>query len=526
MNSSHESEEGLTDVTVGIDDFIITARGRWYPSTNTPSQHRKVGYGVMETIGPHGGPRVMGGNRYALHEVIGHGGMGEVWSATDLMLRRTVAVKVMHAYLVPDDAARTRFLREARAAASLNHPCIAAVYDTGVLPYPVQRPYIAMEYVQGRTIAEQLLLAPPSVEESLLWTAGLLEALDYAHAAGLVHRDIKPANVMVTPSGEVKVMDFGIAFATDGGETGLTAAGIVVGTVSYMSPEQAQGRAVDARSDLYAVGCVLYELLTGRPPHLAETPIAIAYRHVHTTPVPPSLLNPAVPPGLESAVLRSLAKNPDDRFPEAAAMRQALLASFAVAQSGALRQADTEPVDTDPGAADPDDADFVDTRARTRFVPDVATSTTDLRGAKTGGRPTRIALAVIGFIAACGFVTAAVLYTTGPAPLGTVQTHSSTGSPRSGTPSALAMTGDHTNAAAATAAADASAASSLRASSTATGKSSAQTTASPAASGTGTSPTASTSSTAAPVDASPPTPSAPSSPPPSPTLAKPIPSPT
>ncbi|HWG27167.1 protein kinase domain-containing protein [Actinospica sp.] len=469
----------------------------------------------------------MGGNRYALHEVIGHGGMGEVWAATDLMLRRTVAVKVMHAHLVPDAAARTRFLREARAAASLNHPCIAAVYDTGVLPYPVERPYIAMELVQGRTIAEQLLLAPPSVEQSLSWTAGLLEALDYAHAAGLVHRDIKPANVMVTPSGEVKVMDFGIAFATGGGETGLTAAGIVLGTVAYMSPEQAQGRAVDARSDLYSAGCVLYELLTGRPPHLAETPIAIAYRHVHTSTVPPSLLNPAVPPGLESAVLRSLAKSPDDRFPAAEAMRQALLTSFPPAQRGQPRQADTEPADTDPRAADPVDADFADTHARTRFAPDAAipaTPATDPRRAKTGDRSTRIALAVIGFIAACGFVTAAALYTTGPAPSAPTQTHSSAGSSESGSSSGPAA-GDHANTAAAAAAADKSATSSIQASSAVVGKSSAQTAASPAASGTGSSPTTSTSSTTTPVEASPPISSAPSSPLPSPPVSKPIPSP-
>jgi serine/threonine protein kinase len=449
---------------------------------------------------------VMGDSRYTLHEVIGQGGMAQVWEATDLVLRRTVAVKVMHEHLLPDDAAHARFLREARAAASLNHPCIAMVYDTGVLPDPVRRPYIAMEYVQGRTIAEQVLLTPPSIEESVQWTAGILEALEYAHAAGLVHRDIKPANVMLTTSGQVKVMDFGIAFATGGGETGLTAAGNVLGTATYMSPEQAQGQAVDARSDLYSVGCMLYELLTGRPPHMAETPIAIAYRHVHTSPVPPSLLNPAVVPPLEAAVLRALAKKPDDRFSTAAAMHEALLGSFSSVSVSveAPRPADTEPAGTA----------LMETPSRTH-----------VRSRR------RVALAITGLLAVGGVVAAAALHTSGSSPSATTtRTQVATDSPTSHASSGSASASDPTqiNAAAGTSAPSTatSATSTIRTSVDPAGTPDAGTTASPDASSTSSGPTALPSSVTTPVVSALPTPSTTTSDPrPSPTISIPLPSP-
>ena len=263
-------------------------------------------------------------DRYALDHVVGSGGMGEVWAGWDVVLNRAVAVKVMHEHLARDVVAQGRFQREARAAASLNHPGIAAVYDAGMLPSTSSRPYLVMEYVEGQTLADVLRLRIPAVEDALHWVALVLEALEYAHAAGLVHRDIKPANVMITASGHVKVMDFGIARMVQSTETGLTSAHEVIGTVAYMSPEQVQGLAADPRSDLYSTGCLLYELLTGRQPHVGETPVAVAYRHVHEEPRPPSRLRSELPPQIDAIVLRALAKEPCDRFTSAAEMRAAL----------------------------------------------------------------------------------------------------------------------------------------------------------------------------------------------------------
>ncbi|MFB7282159.1 protein kinase [Streptomyces hydrogenans] len=265
------------------------------------------------------------GDRYALREMIGRGGMGEVWSADDLVLHRAVAVKLMHTQLALDDVAQSRFQREVRAAASLNHPCVAAVYDAGWLPTAPPRPFLVMEYVSGHTAAERLRSAPPSTPEAVAWVAGTLEALACAHAAGLVHRDIKPANVMITADGLVKVMDFGIAHISDGHDTSVTGTGISVGTTAYMSPEQAQGRPVDARSDLYSTGCMLYELLTGRQPFTGDSPFAIAYQHMYVDPPTPRDLGVELPGHVQAALARAMAKSPDDRFADAAAMRDALL---------------------------------------------------------------------------------------------------------------------------------------------------------------------------------------------------------
>ncbi|MFJ5891021.1 protein kinase [Streptomyces californicus] len=209
-------------------------------------------------------------DQYALRRMIGRGGMGEVWLADDLVLRRAVAVKLLHTQLTLDEVAQSRFQREVRAAASLNHPRVAAVYDAGRLPTVPPRPFLVMEYVSGHTAAERLRSAPPSTQEAVDWVAGTLEALSCAHAAGLVHRDVKPANVMITADGLVKVMDFGIAHISDGHDKGVTRTGSTVGTAAYMSPEQAQGRPVDARSDLYSTGCMLYELLRGRGDNAAQ----------------------------------------------------------------------------------------------------------------------------------------------------------------------------------------------------------------------------------------------------------------
>jgi serine/threonine-protein kinase len=282
--------------------------------------------------------------------------MGEVWAGTDLLLRRTVAVKVMHEHLAVDETARVRFEREARAVASLNHPCIAAVYDAGSLPLVPSRPYMVMEYVSGETLADQLLLGLPSMAEALGWADGILAALECAHAAGVVHRDIKPANVMVTRSGLVKVMDFGIVHVIGAEHSTLTSTHTVVGTAAYMAPEQAQGRLVDARSDLYAVGCLLYELLTGRPPYQGEMPLDVMYQHVHEQPVPPSLRALGIPAQLDAVVLRALAKDPEDRFPSATEMREALV--FLDADPAAAVGADPDATVLIPGAeqtaAEPD----------------------------------------------------------------------------------------------------------------------------------------------------------------------------
>ncbi|MEV7180636.1 protein kinase [Kitasatospora sp. NPDC093679] len=274
------------------------------PLGQTPGRGTKA---VLGTVGD---------GRYRITGRLGRGGMAEVFSAQDVRLGRTVAVKLLRADLAEDDIARLRFTREAHAVAALNHHSIVAVYDTGeeVLDGD-STPYIVMELVEGRTVRELLVdeEAPP-VDQALIIIAGVLEALAYSHKHGIVHRDIKPANVIITSSGAVKVMDFGIARALTGAATTMTQTGMVMGTPQYLSPEQALGRPVDHRSDLYAAGCMLYELLALRPPFTGETPLSVVYQHVQDNPVPPSRTNGRVPAELDDLVLRSLAKNPDDRY--------------------------------------------------------------------------------------------------------------------------------------------------------------------------------------------------------------------
>ncbi|GAA0661618.1 hypothetical protein GCM10010193_10970 [Kitasatospora atroaurantiaca] len=271
---------------------------------------------VRGTTAPLG---TVGEGRYRLTHRLGRGGMAEVYAAQDVRLGRTVAVKLLRSELAQDDVARLRFTREAHSVASLNHHSIVAVYDTGEEHVGGEStPYIVMELVEGRTVRELLVdeEAPP-VDQALIIIAGVLEALAYSHRHGIVHRDIKPANVIITTGGAVKVMDFGIARALTGAASTMTQTGMVMGTPQYLSPEQALGKAVDHRSDLYAAGCMLYELLTLRPPFTGETPLAVVYQHVQDAPVPPSRANDRVPPVLDDLVLRSLAKNPDDRFQSA-----------------------------------------------------------------------------------------------------------------------------------------------------------------------------------------------------------------
>ncbi|GLZ07298.1 putative serine/threonine-protein kinase [Actinomadura sp. NBRC 104412] len=268
-------------------------------------------------------PRLLGG-RYELDSVIGRGGMAEVYRARDLRLDRVVAVKTLRSDLARDPTFQARFRREAQSAASLNHPSVIAVYDTGEDAIgDTQIPYIVMEYVDGSTLRDLLrenrALLP---EKALEITDGILRALDYSHRGGIVHRDIKPANVMLTRNHEVKVMDFGIARAMADSAATMTQTAQVIGTAQYLSPEQARGERVDTRSDIYSTGCVLYELLTGRPPFTGDSPVAIAYQHVREEPVPPSQVDPEIPQWADAIVLKAMAKNADHRYQTAMEFRQ------------------------------------------------------------------------------------------------------------------------------------------------------------------------------------------------------------
>ncbi|NUS41738.1 MAG: Stk1 family PASTA domain-containing Ser/Thr kinase [Terrabacter sp.] len=272
-------------------------------------------------------PRVLAG-RYEVGELIGRGGMAEVHIGHDTRLGRTVAIKVLRSDLARDPSFLARFRREAQSAAALNHPAIVAVYDTGEDTHTdtqgasVHVPFIVMEYVEGHTVRDILQDgAAVPIEEAVEITAGILSALEYSHQAGIVHRDIKPANVMITPTGAVKVMDFGIARAMADSAATMTQTHAVIGTAQYLSPEQARGETVDARSDLYSTGCVLFELLTGRPPFMGDSPVAVAYQHVGQAPQRPSELASDVPEVLDRIVLKALTKDRDARYSTAAEFR-------------------------------------------------------------------------------------------------------------------------------------------------------------------------------------------------------------
>ncbi|MEU0659931.1 protein kinase domain-containing protein [Streptomyces lavendulocolor] len=266
---------------------------------------------------------LVGDGRYRLTHRLGRGGMAEVFAAEDVRLGRTVAVKLLRADLAEDPVSKARFTREAQSVAGLNHHAIVAVYDSGEDVVNGQSvPYIVMELVEGRTIRDLLINAEaPPPEQALIIVSGVLEALAYSHQHGIVHRDIKPANVIITHGGAVKVMDFGIARALHGAQSTMTQTGMVMGTPQYLSPEQALGKAVDHRSDLYATGCLLYELLALRPPFTGETPLSVVYQHVQDIPVPPSEVSDVAPPELDGLAMRALAKDPDDRFQSAEEMR-------------------------------------------------------------------------------------------------------------------------------------------------------------------------------------------------------------
>jgi len=271
-------------------------------------------------------PHLLGG-RYSLGETIGAGGMAEVFGGMDIRLGREVAVKVLRADLARDPAFQDRFRREAQSAASLNAPCIVSVYDTGE---DNGVPYIVMEYVEGRTLRDVLQTEGRLLPQRALEVgADICAALDVAHGAGIVHRDIKPGNVMLTQRGEVKVMDFGIARAIADTSSTMTQTAAVIGTAAYLSPEQARGEHVDARSDIYSTGCLLYELVTGTPPFTGDSPVAVAYQHVREDPTPPSAYDESLSPAVDAVVLKAMAKNPVNRYQSADEMREDLLRAAA-----------------------------------------------------------------------------------------------------------------------------------------------------------------------------------------------------
>ncbi|HZA73089.1 MAG TPA: Stk1 family PASTA domain-containing Ser/Thr kinase [Propionibacteriaceae bacterium] len=286
------------------------------------------------------GDQMVIGGRYELEDLLGRGGMAEVRRAVDTRLGRPVAIKQLRADLATDPTFQARFRREAQSAAGLNHPNIVAVYDTGEETDPrtgTSIPYIVMELVEGPTLRDVLRDGRKILpERALELTQGVLDALSYSHRAGIIHRDIKPANVMLTQSGTVKVMDFGIARAVADTSATMTQTAAVIGTAQYLSPEQARGETVDARSDIYSAGCLMYELLVGRPPFVGDSPVSVAYQHVRETPVPPSQLDPVITPDIDTVTLKALAKDPADRYQSAREMKADITRVLAGQQATAV----------------------------------------------------------------------------------------------------------------------------------------------------------------------------------------------
>lgn len=327
--------------------------------------------------------------RYAVGKALGHGGMADVYLAEDRRLHRTVAVKILRTELARDTNFQERFRREAQSAAGLNHPSIVAVYDTGeetsrdFTGNELTIPYIVMEYVHGRTLRE--FIDPEAgmpVQRASQIMAALLSALEYSHQAGIVHRDIKPGNIMITDDGDVKVMDFGIARALSDA-TGMTQTQAVMGTAQYLSPEQARGQLVDARSDIYSAACVYYEMLTGRPPFTGDSPVSIAYQHVRETPVAPSTFNARINEDLDAVILTGLAKDREARYASAAAFARDIAAVMS-GRSPELGEGDPQPRDdaeatTVLGAVDAD---------RTEFLPATAAAAGAASAGRHAARPT------------------------------------------------------------------------------------------------------------------------------------------
>jgi len=268
--------------------------------------------------------------RYQLGSLIGRGGMAEVYSGTDTRLGRTVAIKLLKADLAADSSFEIRFRQEAQASARMAHPTIVRVYDAGdevkLDDNGVERhlPYIVMELVRGEVLRDILRQRKLTQQEAIAYATGVLTALEFSHAAGVIHRDIKPANVMITESNAIKVMDFGIARAVSDSSATMAHTNGIVGTAQYFSPEQARGETVDLRTDLYSTGVLLYEMLTGKPPFTGESAVSVAYQHVSEQAVPPSMINPSVSLALDSVIMKALAKDRSQRFQSASEFRSAL----------------------------------------------------------------------------------------------------------------------------------------------------------------------------------------------------------
>ncbi|GIE91757.1 Stk1 family PASTA domain-containing Ser/Thr kinase [Actinoplanes regularis] len=305
--------------------------------------------------------RLLGG-RYQVGELLGYGGMAEVHRGRDLRLGRDVAIKMLRTDLARDATFQERFRREAQNSAALNHPAIVAVYDTGeeISATGEKLPFIVMEFVNGQTLKEVLAqeqrLQPRRALEII---ADICAALEFSHRHGIIHRDIKPGNVMITQNGQVKVMDFGIARALASGATTMTQTSAVIGTAQYLSPEQARGEAVDARSDVYAAGCVLFELLIGHPPFVGDSPVSVAYQHVREDPRAPSSISREIPPDLDAIVLKALAKNPLNRYQSAQEMRADALRAVSgrpVMATPVMNQAETVAMNNGPRQWQPQSA--------------------------------------------------------------------------------------------------------------------------------------------------------------------------
>ena len=342
-------------------------------------------------------PTTVGG-RYELGELLGRGGMAEVRRAVDQRLGRSVAVKQLRADLAIDPTFQARFRREAQSAAGLNHPTIVAVYDTGEEVDPltgVAVPYIVMELVEGPTLRDVLKDGRKILpERALELTQGVLDALGYSHKAGIVHRDIKPANVMLAPNGGVKVMDFGIARAVADTSATMTQTAAVIGTAQYLSPEQARGETVDSRSDLYSTGCLLYELLVGRPPFVGDSPVSVAYQHVRETPLPPSQLDPEISPEIDAVVLKALAKDRSERYQSAKEMKDDISRLLAGQQTTAQQATAVVPLAAGAMAANAyDDATHVATPPT--FVPPSGPEGPEEEYEEEEPRKSRVGLAIL-----------------------------------------------------------------------------------------------------------------------------------
>jgi serine/threonine-protein kinase len=324
--------------------------------------------------------------------------MAEVRRAVDQRLGRSVAVKQLRTDLATDPTFQARFRREAQSAAGLNHPTIVAVYDTGEEVDPmtgVAVPYIVMELVEGPTLRDVLKDGRKILpERALELTQGVLDALGYSHKAGIVHRDIKPANVMLTPNGGVKVMDFGIARAVADTSATMTQTAAVIGTAQYLSPEQARGETVDSRSDLYSTGCLLYELLVGRPPFVGDSPVSVAYQHVRETPLPPSQLDPEISPEIDAVVLKALAKERSERYQSAKEMKDDISRLLAGQQTTAQQATAVVPLAAGAMAANAyDDATHVATPPT--FVPPSGPEGPEEEYEEEEPRKSRVGLAIL-----------------------------------------------------------------------------------------------------------------------------------